>query len=339
MTDHRDISPDQIFQVGFGFWGSKVLLSAVEIGLFTELASAPQSLASLSRRLDLHPRAAADFLDALVSMGFLARENGLYANTPTTDAYLDRSKESYVGGLLEMASVRMYPFWGSLTEALRTGLPQNEAKNGGPDPFQAIYADPDVLKGFLQAMTGISRPVAASIGERFNWSSYRTFADIGCAQGGLMTHVAARHPHLKGVGFDLPPVRPVFEHHVRSAGLQDKLRFEGGDFFVDALPEAEVLVLGHILHDWDLERKRALVAKCYEALRGGGALIVYDALIDDERRTNTFGLLMSLNMLIETPGGYDYTGPDCEGWMRAAGFRMTRTEMLTSTHGMVVGFK
>ncbi|HYC03112.1 MAG TPA: methyltransferase [Azospirillaceae bacterium] len=334
-----DVTPDAILQLGFGFWASKALLSAVELGLFTELAKGPDDLQGLTMRLGLHPRSARDFLDALVALGVLTREGGRYANSPAAALYLDRAKESYVGGLLEMANNRLYPFWANLTEALRTGELQNEAKGGGDSPFAAIYATPDMLEGFLKGMTGVSLPVAHKLAERFTWGDYRSFADIGCAQGGLTAAIAARHKHLAAVGFDLPPVRPVFEAYVRAKGLESRALFQPGDFFKDPLPSADVIVMGHILHDWDLAQKRMLLAKAYDALPSGGAVVVYDGLIDDDRRTNAFGLLMSLNMLIETPGGFDYSGADCQGWMREAGFVQTRAEMLTATHGMVVGIK
>lgn len=332
-------NPERIMQLGLGFWGSKALLSAVELGVFTELAADPQPGEELRRRLGLHPRGARDFFDTLVALGMLEREGDVYRNTPETDLFLDRGKPSYVGGLLEMANARLYPFWGHLTEALQTGEPQNEAKNGGPDPFQVLYADPDRLRQFLGAMTGISIGTARAIAQKFPWTEYRTFTDLGCAQGSLPVQVALAHPHLTGGGFDLPPVGPVFEEYVASFGLSERLRFTPGSFFEDPLPQTEVLVMGHILHDWGLEDKRRLVQKAHDALPKGGALIVYEALIDDERRKNAFGLLMSLNMLIETPAGFDYTGADAQGWMREAGFQRTYVEHLVGPDAMVVGIK
>ena len=333
-------TPDGIMQLGLGFWGSKTLLSAVELGLFTELAKEqPLDDETLSERLMLHPRSARDFLDALVALGMLKRDGDRYANTAETDLFLDRAKPSYVGGILEMANARLYPFWGSLTEALRTGQLQNEAKGGGDNFFAAIYADPARLKGFLEAMSGISLGPAMAIANKFPWERYETFVDVGAAQGGLPVQVALAHEHLSGGGFDLPPVGPVFEEYVDSHNLGDRLRFYAGDFFEDPLPAADVLVMGHVLHDWDLEVKRMLLAKAYETLPEGGALIVYDAVIDDDRSENAFGLLMSLNMLIETPGGFDYTGADCTSWMREAGFRETRVEHLVGPDSMVVGIK
>jgi len=332
-------TPERIMQLGLGFWGSKTLLSAVEIGLFTELAKGSLDFETLAERLMLHPRSATDFLDALVALGMLEREGDRYANTSETDLFLDRAKPSYVGGLLEMANARLYGFWGSLTEALRTGQPQNEAKGGEEDFFAAIYADPGRLEGFLKAMTGISLGSAVAIANKFPWDRYESFVDIGAAQGGLPVQVALAHEHLSGGGFDLPPVGPIFEEYVDSHGLSDRLRFYPGDFFEDPLPASDVLVMGHILHDWGLEGKRLLLEKAYEALPEGGALIAYEALIDDERRENTFGLLMSLNMLIETPAGFDYTGADCRSWMGDVGFRESYVEHLVGPDSMVVGIK
>jgi hypothetical protein len=332
-------TPERIMQLGLGFWGSKTLLSAVEIGLFTELAKGSLDFETLAERLMLHPRSARDFLDSLVALGMLKRDGDRYSNTPETDLFLDRAKPSYVGGLLEMANARLYPFWGSLTEALRTGQPQNEAKGGEEDFFAAIYADPGRLEGFLKAMTGISLGSAIAIANKFPWERYETFVDVGAAQGGLPVQVALTHDHLSGGGFDLPPVGPIFEEYVDSHGLNDHLQFYPGDFFEDPLPTADVLVMGHILHDWGLEEKRLLLQKAYEALPEGGALVVYEALIDDERRENAFGLLASLNMLIETPAGFDYTGADCRSWMRDTGFRESHVEHLVGPDSMVVGIK
>jgi O-methyltransferase/methyltransferase family protein len=338
---HKPPTPDAIMQLGLGFWGSKTLLSAVELGLFTELAKEDfLDAETLSERLMLHPRSARDFLDALVSLGMLERNDpDQYSNTSETDLFLDRAKPSYIGGVLEMANARLYSFWGSLTEALRTGELQNEAKGGGENFFAAIYADPARLKGFLKAMSGISLGAAAAIATTFPWERYETFVDVGTAQGGLPIQVAQAHEHLSGGGFDLSPVAPIFEEYVDAHGLGDRLRFHAGDFFTDPLPAADVLTMGHILHDWNLQEKKMLLGKAYEALPEDGALIVFEAIIDDDRRENAFGLLMSLNMLIETPGGFDYTGADCASWMRETGFRETRVEHLVGPDSMVVGIK
>jgi hypothetical protein len=330
---------DHIMQVGLGFWNSKTLLSAVEMELFTELAKHPETLPELSARLRLHPRSAHDFLDALVSLNFLERRDGVYYNTPSTDLFLDKRKPSYIGGMLEMANHRLYPFWGNLTLALRTGEPQNEVHAGGENPFKQLYADPDRLRGFLKAMTGVSHGANMAIAQKFPWANYKSAVDVGTAQGDLIAQVALANPHIAGIGFDLPEVGPIFEDYIAENGLTGRVNFRPGSFFDSPIPQADVIMMGHILHDWNLDDKKMLIRKAYEALPAGGALIVYEAIIDDDRSKNSFGLLMSLNMLIETPGGFDYTGADCIGWMKEAGFGSTRVEHLVGPDSMVIGIK
>ena len=335
---NRPDSPEKIMQLGLAFWGSKTLLSAIELQVFTKLATGRKDADTLGKALGLHKRSARDFFDALVALGMLERENDLYANTTETDCYLDQAKPLYIGGFLEMANRRSYRFWGSLTEGLKTGQPQNEIKEGG-NFFNTLYDDPDRLKEFLQAMTGISMGTNMAIAQKFPWQDYHTWVDVGSAQGGLVAQVGNAHPHMTGGGFDLPATGPIFEAYVASFGLSDRFKFLPGDFFRDPLPQAEVISMGHILHDWDLDQKKLLLAKAYDALPDGGACLVFESLIDDERRKNAFGLLMSLNMLIELPGGFDYTGADCCGWMREAGFRETRVQHLAGPESMVIGIK
>jgi O-methyltransferase domain/Dimerisation domain len=337
MTN-KQTTPDAIMQLGLAFWGSKALLSAVELGVFTTLSRGPLTGKALTAELGLQPRGTAEWLDALVSLGMLERSGGEYANTAATGLFLDRAKPTYLGGMLEMANARLYPFWGSLTEGLRTGRPQNEAKTG-EDFFAALYQDQGQLRQFLHAMTGLSMGAAAAIAEKFPWERHHTVIDIGSAEGCVPVQVALRHPHLTGGGFDLPAAGRAFDDYVAAHGLAGRLRFYPGDFFAGPLPPADVLIMGHILHDWSLQEKLTLLREAYDALPDGGALIVYDAIIDDDRRANTFGLLMSLNMLIETKAGFGYTANDCRSWMADAGFRDTYTEPLAGPDSMVVGIK
>jgi hypothetical protein len=340
MTENANAGPDHILQVGLGFWASKALLSAVEIGVFTELAKQAEVLDTLQGRLGIHPRAGRDFFDTLVALGFLRRVDGKYANTPATDLFLDKHKPTYIGGMLEMANQRLYEHWSHLTTALRTGKQQNEAKDGGTgSPFDALYADPARLKTFLAAMTGISHGANQAIAKKVPWGQFRTFADVGTAQGDLAVQIALENKHLKGLGYDLPEVGPIFEEYVEQNGVGSRLSFHPGNFFEDPLPNVDVITMGHILHDWNLEEKKMLLRKAYEALNAGGAVVIYESIIDDDRSQNAFGLLMSLNMLIESPGGFDYTGQDCKGWMKEVGFRDARVEHLIGPESMVIGFK
>ncbi|MBV8833890.1 MAG: methyltransferase [Acidobacteriaceae bacterium] len=338
MTNDSAPTPEHILQIGLGFWASKVLLSAVEMRLFTELAHGPENFEALSGRLGLHPRSARDFLDALVALGFLQRTDSAYSNTPATDFFLDRRKPSYVGGFLEMANHRLYSDWGKLTEGLRSGKAQGGLADGD---FASLYAtmDPARLREIVSGFSGIGRPTARAISTKFPWAQYRTFVDVGTAQGDTAAQIALAHAHLTGAGFDLPEVAPVFEDYAASLGLSSRLKFVPGSFFDDSLPSADVVVMGHILHDWNLDVKRMLIRKAYEAIPAGGAFIVFEAIIDDDRSKNAFGLMMSLNMLIQTSGGFDFTGADCQGWMKDAGFRETRAEHLVGPDSMVIGIK
>jgi hypothetical protein len=332
-------NPEAIMQLGMGFWASKTFLSAIELEVFTELAKHPEDIDALRVRLGLNERGARDFVDTLVALGMLEREDGVYRNTPNADFFLDKEKPSYIGGMLEMANHRLYGFWGGLTEALRTGLPQNETRHGQDPLFETLYADPARLKEFLAAMTGVSHGANMQIARAFPWGDYSTFVDVGTAQADLVVQIAEANDHLRGVGFDLPVVEPIFEEYAARSGPSDRINFRGGDFFSDPLPPADVILMGHVLHDWNLDDKRMLIHKAHDTLPDGGAFVVYEALIDDERRENVFGLLMSLNMLIETDGGFDYSGADCQGWLTDAGFSSTRVEHLVGPDSMVVGIK
>lgn len=336
--DAPDIAPERILQVGFGFWGSMALLSAVELGLFTELGSGALDRATLEKRLGLHPRAARDFLDTLVALRLLERNGDRYANTPETSLYLDRNRRTYIGGLLDRARIDFYPTWASLSTALRTGAPQVPIDED-EDLFDSMYKDPEAMRDFARAMTGLSIPLARTLARRFPWANYRSFIDVGTAEGAAAVEIGLAHPHLAGGGFDLPPVRSVFEPYVQRHGLGDRLQFHPGDFLNEALPSADVLVMGHILHDWNLAIKRELLAKAHAALPDGGVLIVYDRMLDDERRRNAAGLLMSLHMLLNTRGGFDYTGAQCIDWMRDAGFAVIQRTALSRSCVMVAGVK
>nr|8TJI_A Chain A, RedM [uncultured bacterium]8TJI_B Chain B, RedM [uncultured bacterium]8TJJ_A Chain A, RedM [uncultured bacterium]8TJJ_B Chain B, RedM [uncultured bacterium]8TJJ_C Chain C, RedM [uncultured bacterium]8TJJ_D Chain D, RedM [uncultured bacterium]8TJK_A Chain A, RedM [uncultured bacterium]8TJK_B Chain B, RedM [uncultured bacterium]AKG47110.1 RedM [uncultured bacterium] len=330
---------DRLLQIATGFMASKVLLVAASLGLFTELAAGPLRGEELRARLRLHPRSARDFFDTLVALGVLERTNGAYANTPATAQYLVRGKSAYLGGLLEMSDARMYELWGRLDEGLRTGNPQNEIRTGEEGIYATLYDDPDRLDAFQQAMTGLSMRSAHALAEAIDWSAYRTVADIGCAEGTVLIHLLERHPHLRGTGFDLAAVRPSFQRRHEESGLGDRLAFRAGDFFAEPLPQADALVFGHILSNWALPKAKTLLRKAHEALPEGGIVVIYETLIDDERRENVPGLLMSLTMLLETPGGFEYTGADCREWLADAGFRESRVQYLAGPESMVIATK
>ena len=321
----QQLDPGRIMQTATGFWSSKVLLTAVEFDLFSTLSHEARTADELGEELGVHPRGRYDFFDALVAMGFLERDGdgpgGRYRNTPETSAFLDKASPQYIGGMPEMLNTRLFGFWNDLGEALKTGEPQNEVKLHGKPIFEQLYADDSSLGNFLTAMTGLQAGNFHALAEKFDFSRYETVTDAGGALALLSRIVASHHPHLHFKTFDLPPVAPHAQKHVDDAGLSDRIEVVSGDFLVDDLPEADVITMGNILHDWDLEKKKLLIGKAYAALPDGGAFIAIENVIDDARRENVFGLLMSLNMLIEFgQGGFDYTGADFREWCSEAGF-------------------
>ncbi|MEO6207271.1 MAG: methyltransferase [Candidatus Limnocylindrales bacterium] len=340
-TERHD--PSQIMQVGMGFWPSKTLLSAVELGLFTVLGPGALSRAEIGGRLGLGSRAVDDFLDGLVALRLLERdgsgEQAQYSNTPDTAFFLDRTKPAYIGGILEMANDRLYGFWSGLTEALQTGRPQNEIKQTGRSMFEELYGDPARLEQFMQAMVGISMGNFHALADTFDFSRYQTVCDVGGATGALSIALAQHYPHLKCTSFDLPVVKPIADRSIEQAGLSDRITALAGDFFADPLPKADVITMGLILHDWNLERKLQLIRAAYDALPRGGAFIAIENLIDDERRENVFGLMMSLNMLIEFGDAFDYTGADFRGWCTDVGFRSVEILPLAGPASAGIAYK
>jgi predicted O-methyltransferase YrrM len=324
-TPEGPLDPSHIMQIGMGFWPSKVVLSAVELALFTHLAANTMTGEEIAGRIGLHERAIYDFLDTLVALKLLERDGdgtaARYGNTAETALFLVKHSPAYIGGILEMSNARLYGFWGDLTEALQTGRPQNEIKHTGRAMFDELYSDAARLEQFMQAMTGISMGNFHALAEKFDFSRFESVCDVGGATGQLAMTIAARHPHLRCTSFDLPAVAPIAERTIAAAGLGDRVGVASGSFLTDPLPEADVITMGMILHDWNLEKKMHLIRGAYDALPEGGAFIVVENLIDDPRRENAFGLMMSLNMLIEFGDAFDYTGADFAGWCREVGFR------------------
>ena len=335
---HSHITPDRLFSLGTGYRCAKVLLCAVERDVFSALDGQPRVAADLARMLGIHSRSARDFFDALVALGLLQRDaDGRYANTMEARLYLDRNKPSYLGGMFNQFNAREYQMWSKLGDALRTGEPQIGSTSA--EHFATIYDDPERFRTFVHAMTAGSLSAAKAIAETFPWSNYRTLMDIGTAQGCFPAQVARVHQHISGGGFDLPELSTAFADYVCENELSGRLRFHPGNFFQDDLPAADVLVFGRVLHNWDLATKKMLLRKAYRAIPKGGAVVVYDMLIDDERRTAADALLSSLNMLLWTNAGFGYGGSECADWMSEAGFSDTRVEPLAAGQSMVTGQK
>lgn len=320
-----------------------MLLAAVRLKLFTVLGTRALTGVELGEALGLHPRGIWDFFDALVALGLLQRDGdgpeARYANTDETRAFLDEKSPDYVGGIFEMCNDRLFRFWSDLDAALKTGQPQNEVRHSRKPMFEELYADLPRLEQLMGAMAGFSRANFAALAEKVNFSRWRTLCDVGGATGLLSITVARRHPHLRCTSFDLPEVEPIAAKTIRKAGFEDRVATAAGSFFTDPLPKAEVITMGMILHDWNLEKKKHLIKAAFDALPEGGALIAVENLIDDARRENTFGLLMSLNMLIEFGDAFAFTGADFWSWAREAGFRRYEVVHLAGPCSAAIAYK
>jgi hypothetical protein len=343
VQEAQKVDPSHIMQVGIGFWASKVLLTAVKLEIFTRLAVRPMSAKEIKYEICLNERGLYDFLDSLVALGFLQKTgnktSAVYSNSPDSDLFLDKNKLSYIGGMLEMANNRLYPFWNFLEEGLRSGKPQNEIRSGRSTLFDEIYTDIDKTREFINAMSGIQVGNFVTFATRFDFSDYSTLCDIGGAGAILSAHVVTHNPHMKCTSFDLPPVCPIALENISKMGLASKINIKAGDFFTDPFPKADIITMGNILHDWGLKDKKRLISKAFDALPKGGAFIVIENIIDDERRENAFGLMMSLNMLIETPEGFDFTMEDFSEWTREAGFMETSVLPLTGPSSAAIAIK
>ena len=338
-----NLTPERIVQIGMGFWPARALQTAVKLNIFTTLGKRRMTGEEIAGALGLAPRAVPDFPDALVALGFLEREGdgppARYFNGEEAALFLDKASPAYMGGFLEMAHDRLYGFWGDLHEGLKTGEAQNEAKLGMASIFEDLYTNREGLEQFLAAMSGISTGNFLALAEKFDFSPYKTLCDVGGAEGILAISVAKANPHMTCITADLPPVEPIAKAQIARHELSGRISTAAIDFFSDDLPKAEIITMGMILHDWDLPTKKMLIAKAYEALPPGGAFIVIEQLIDDARRENVFGLLMSLNMLIEGGNAFDYTGADFDGWCREAGFTRTEVMHLAGPSSAAIAYK
>jgi O-methyltransferase domain/Dimerisation domain len=325
---------DRALRFGAGVWQAGLVYAALELGLFAALAAGPCSRAGLVERLRLHPRGAADFCDALVSVGLLDRRRDLYANSAIASIAFVPTSATYIGDLMRPSDERRWATWHELVDALRTGGPQ--PGTAASRSFSTEGIDEDLMAASVRRMTCFSMNTALALSEKYDWTGCQSVADIGTGEGIVAVEVGTRHPHMKVIGFDLPGLRKWFEPHIRRRGLDGRAAFHSGDFFRDQLPGAEVLVLSHILHDWSVDQRRELLSKAFAALPSDGTVIVCDAMIDNARRRKTASLLLSLNMLMQTPEGGEYTPAQCGEWLRAAGFRSVDSARLTARDTIVV---
>lgn len=334
----ESVDPLDIMLSSWSFMQTKILQAAIEIDVFTPLSKRPMTEPELSAELGLHPRGSRDFLDTLTAMRLLERDDHeRYTTTPDTERYLSQEQRTYLGGFVDMTAQFLSVAFDDLVETLRTGKAHGEDANGEV-PFAQIWRDPMALEFFLSGMDAMTGAVGPELAKAVDWSRYNFFADCGGARGNLAATIALAHPHLRGVVFDLPPLAPFFEQLSTDRGVADRLAFQPGDFFTDELPEADVLIFGNSLHDWSEEQRRGLVKRAFNSVRPGGVLLVYDPMLDPERR-RLDNLILSMFMLVSSPGGCEYTPNECAGWMVDSGFTEVTSMSLPAKETLVIGHK
>lgn len=334
-TSTVGLAPTDIKRLGYAFCHAKLLLSATELGLFADLDQhGPSSMEQIGTRLNLARRGLPDFLNALVALGLLTRVEERYDATEAARRHLVPSRPTYLGGFLSRSNRVLYPAWGNLTDALRTGEPQVPSARDGE--FERMLAEPQQRTQYLSMMDSVNSQLAPLLAEAVDWSAVRDLVDVGGARGNLAANLVRAHPHLSATVFDLPVMADALADHMAALSPPSPVSFVGGNFFTDPLPEADVLIIGHVLHNWSPEERQLLVKKALPAVRPGGMLLVYDAMLDDES-ANLDRLVVSLNMLLVTQGGSEYPAAECERWLVDAGFVDVTRQPLGSNDTLVIG--
>ncbi|MER5256813.1 methyltransferase [Streptomyces sp. NPDC002855] len=351
MSVAVEMNLNELLGMAKGFASSQLILTAVRLEVFTELGSGPLSGAELRRRLELHPRGAQAFLDALVSHGLLERTGDMYANTPVAARHLDaQHTETYLGGYLGLNG-GLYWLWPQLETSLRTGRPctgftaggdgewgaeEGGSEQGGGQPDAAQQdGGADGQEGplewsavYVDAMAVFARAAAPVISRSLDWSRYESFVDVGGSNGTLAFELLRLQPHLRGTCVDLPALKEQFDTMAVRAGAGDKVAFQGGDFFEEPLPETDVVIMGRILHNWSEDERLRLLRRAFDALRPGGTLLVFDQLTDESRQHSRESSLASLDQLLFSESGSEYTFGELSGWLGACGFRAPSVQLM-----------
>ncbi|MBM3945983.1 MAG: methyltransferase domain-containing protein [SAR202 cluster bacterium] len=334
-------SPDRIRQMMSGFWVSRTLFSGVELGLFNELARGRASAEVLAYRLKLNPRALERLMNALVSLGLMQKQGNRFANTPESQAYLVEGSPEFVGAQVEHLANLHWRLWQHLSDAVRENSPRVKQVFGpGFDIFQAMYADPQRLRAFVQGMHTLTMPAAEELVEAVDLSPYHTLMDVGGGSGALCIAAARRYANLNGIVFEQPAVCPIAADFVKRHGMSGRVRVVPGDFFNgESLPrEADAIVLGWVLHDWPPAQAREVLRNCYQALRSGGVLLLCEKLLDEDKTGPELTTLMDLHLLVST-GGEEHSASEYRTWMEAMGFQDISVKVLGANRDLVLGHK
>lgn len=285
------------------FRRSKVMFTAVRLGVFDHLHEAPAGVGNLAPSLGVDAGALERLLDACVSLGFLTKQVGLYANTPISDSYLCRSSAHSMTGYILYSDQVLFSLWGDLEGAIREGTHRWKRTFGVDGPiFNHFFRTPEAMRTFILGMHGFGMLSSPKVAGAFDLSGFARAADLGGASGHLMLAVCERYPNTRGVVFDLPQVLDVTREMLAGSPVGNRITLVAGDFFRDALPPADLYLLGRILHDWSEDKIEFLLGRIFEELPDGGGLLVAEKIVNADRSAPATALLQSLNMLVCTEG-------------------------------------
>jgi predicted O-methyltransferase YrrM len=331
-----------LMELATSFWGFKTLAAATELELFTKLSGTKGTTsAGLAKTLAIAERPAEMLLTGCAALGLLKKRGPRYVNSPMAERFLVRGAPQYFGGFIEMLDKRLYAGWGKLTEALRSNAPTTWDPGQHKSLFDGV--DPVMLEHFWQAMHSISSSTGDVLARTLDWKRFRRVLDVGGGSGALDIELCRRHRHLRATVYDLPFVVETAAANIERAGLTQRVSTIGGDFFADAAYPTghDAILLSLIMHDWSEADDRRILQKCYAALPSGGAVMICELLVNEAKSGPAPAALMSLNMLIETTGGRNYTAGEYGAWLRDIGFRRIRTVRLAGAgaDGVVIGYK
>jgi acetylserotonin N-methyltransferase len=301
-TDLPDSSP--ILDLIDSFRRSKAMFAAVSLGIFDTLERAPANAETIAAALQLAREPLERLLDACVALKLLRRNGGLYANEPVTSTYLCRASDRALVGYILYSNDVLFPLWGHLEDAIREGTPRWEQEFGTEGTiFDHFFRTHEAKQTFLQGMHGFGLLSSPEVVEAFDLSGFRCMLDLGGATGHLAVAACERYPQLHAIVFDLPEVTEITHDYINKSGpVSKRISVMTGDFFSDDLPEADLVALGRILHDWPDTKISPLLKKIFQRLPSGGAILISEKLLDENKSGPTAALLQSLNMLVCTEG-------------------------------------
>ncbi len=312
--------PAPVLDLLEAFRRSKVMFAAVALGVFDRLAQGPAEARTLAPEIGASPDALERLLDACVGLGLLRKAGATYSNQPVADAYLVRTSPQTLRGYIHFSNKVLYALWGNLEDAVREGSHRWRQTFGLEGPiFDHFFKTEEAKRDLLAGMHGLGLLSSSLVVGAFDLGRFRRMVDLGGATGHLAAAACERYPQLRAAVFDLPAVIEVAREYVSRSRVRERMEFVAGDFFADPLPEADLYSLGRIVHDWSEAKVRALLAKIHAQLPHGGALLIAEKLLDEDKTGPPSAHLQSLNMLVATEGK-ERTLSEYATLLREAGF-------------------